>query len=90
MKTMRIVISGLVQGVGYRYFALQSARAHGVCGYARNQYTGEVEVVAQGEEQMLDAFVRQLRVGPRSAHVTDLRYVWQDEAEMYNGFDIRA
>lgn len=89
MKTMHLVISGLVQGVGFRYFTLQKARALGIRGYVRNSYSGEVEVVAQGEEGTLDSFLRDLRVGPRSAHVTDIRFLWQDEAEMYDNFDIR-
>jgi acylphosphatase len=90
MKTMHVVISGLVQGVGFRYFATQKARALGVRGWVRNLTTGEVEIVAQAEEAVLDALVRDLRVGPRSAHVSDLRIVWQDDAEMYDHFDIRA
>ena len=89
MKTMRVVISGLVQGVGYRYFVLQKARALGIRGYVRNLDSGEVEVVAQGGEGLLDSLRRDLRIGPRSAHVKDLRFVWQDEAEMYDHFDIR-
>ncbi|MFZ1731921.1 MAG: acylphosphatase [Bacteroidota bacterium] len=87
---MHVVISGLVQGVGFRYFAMQKARATGIRGFVRNLYSGEVEVVAQAEESMLDAFLRDLKVGPRSAHVKGVKLVWQDEAEMYNSFDIRS
>lgn len=90
MKTIHVVISGLVQGVGYRYFALQAASALGIRGYVRNLNSGEVEVVAQGDEEQLDSLLRDLRIGPRSAHVKDLRFVWQDEAEMYDHFDIRS
>ena len=82
-------VQGYVQGVGFRYFALQKARALGVRGYVRNLHSGEVEVVAQGGEELLDVLIRDLRFGPRSAHVKDLRFVWQDEAEMYDHFDIR-
>jgi acylphosphatase len=90
MKTMHVVISGLVQGVGFRYFALQNARTRGIRGYVRNLYTGEVEVVAQADEAMLDAFIQDLRIGPRSAHVASARIVWQEDEEMYNSFDIRG
>ncbi|MBE0645218.1 MAG: acylphosphatase [Bacteroidetes bacterium] len=90
MKTMHVVISGLVQGVGFRYFAMQKARAFGIRGYVRNLYTGEVEVVAQAEEEILHAYLADLRIGPRSAQVSSIRLVWQDDAEMYNSFDIRG
>ncbi len=90
MKTMHVVISGLVQGVGFRYFAMQKARELGVRGYVRNLYTGEVEVVAQAQEGMLNSYLGDLRIGPRSAHVASIRLVWQDDAEMYDSFDIRS
>jgi acylphosphatase len=89
MKTMRCIISGLVQGVGYRYFVLQRARALALRGYVRNDYTGSVEVVAQGEDGMLQDLLGELRVGPRSAQVRGVRVEWTDEAEMYHNFEIR-
>ncbi|MCB2204212.1 acylphosphatase [bacterium] len=90
MKTMHCRISGLVQGVGFRYFVLQHARTLGVRGYVENEYSGDVIVVAQGEAGQLDDLVRELRVGPRSAHVRNLRVDWLDEDEMYNSFEIRV
>jgi acylphosphatase len=89
MKTMYVVISGLVQGVGFRYYALRKAREIGVRGYVRNLYSGEVEIVGQADEGFLDIFLKELRIGPRSAHVKTVRLVWRDDAEMYNSFDIR-
>jgi acylphosphatase len=90
MKTMHCRISGLVQGVGFRYFALQRARLLDVRGFVRNAYTGDVEVVAQAEEGMLAEFLKDLRIGPRSAHVSDIRLEWMEEAEMFNTFEIRT
>lgn len=43
----RFLISGIVQGVGYRYFALRAAKRHGIVGYVRNLHDGRVEVVAR-------------------------------------------
>lgn len=90
MKTMHVVISGLVQGVGFRFFVMQKACTLGVRGYVRNLYTGDVEVIAQADEGMLDAFLRDLRVGPRSAHVSSIRQVWQDDAVIYDSFNIQG
>lgn len=90
MKTMHCRISGLVQGVGFRYFVLQRARSLEVRGFVRNAYTGDVEVRAQGTQGALDDFLAELRVGPRSAYVRGLRVDWHEEDEMYNTFEIRV
>ena len=57
-------ITGLVQGVGFRYFAYQAARRLGVTGWVRNRFDGDVEAEAQGPHDRVDAFVAQLHVGP--------------------------
>lgn len=65
----RYLISGVVQGVGYRAFAERSARQLGVTGWARNQDDGGVEVHANGTVEQLDDFEARLRQGPRWAQV---------------------
>jgi len=65
----RYLISGVVQGVGYRAFAERSARQLGVTGWARNQDDGGVEVHANGIVEQLDDFEARLRQGPRWAQV---------------------
>jgi acylphosphatase len=65
----RYVISGRVQGVGYRFFAERMARDLGVCGYVRNLETGSVEVYAIASEATLEEFKRRLARGPVSARV---------------------
>jgi acylphosphatase len=72
MATYRYHVSGRVQGVGYRYFALQAAQAMGVCGFARNLPDGRVEVVAEGPDDVLAAFEEKLREGPSFAAVSSL------------------
>lgn len=65
----RYLISGMVQGVGYRAFAERSARRMGVTGWAKNLDDGRVEVHANGTAGQLDDFEAQLRQGPRWAQV---------------------
>ena len=65
----RFVISGNVQGVGYRAFARQAARAIGATGWARNLANGDVEVHANGATAQLDDLEGRLRQGPRWAEV---------------------
>lgn len=62
-------VSGIVQGVGFRYSTLQQALSLGVTGYARNMDDGSVEVLACGEQQSVEALVEWLKQGPRSARV---------------------
>ena len=60
-----MVITGLVQGVGFRYFTVIQARQLGVSGWVRNRYDGSVEVEAQGSQESVQALVKQLKLGPR-------------------------
>jgi acylphosphatase len=63
------VISGRVQGVGYRAFAQYAARAIGATGWARNLANGNVEVHANGTPSQLDDLEARLRQGPSWAEV---------------------
>jgi len=63
------VISGRVQGVGFRYFTEASAHREGIEGWVRNLPDGRVEVSAQADEESLDRFERAIRHGPPGAHV---------------------
>lgn len=65
----RYLISGRVQGVGFRCFTEAIARREGVLGWVRNAPDGRVEVVAEGDAEALDRFERSLGHGPRGARV---------------------
>jgi acylphosphatase len=70
MRAKHFLISGRVQGVGYRYFAQACAERLGIRGFARNLFNGDVEVHAEGEDEALNTFKRELQRGPRMSHVT--------------------
>ena len=65
----RYLISGRVQGVGYRFFTREAAAREGLGGRVRNLEDGRVEVQAEGEQAGLDRFERALHQGPPWAHV---------------------
>ena len=65
----RFLVSGLVQGVGFRWFVARHARSLGLGGYARNLPDGRVEVVVSGPDEALPALERLLRAGPANAQV---------------------
>lgn len=71
--SFQAVISGRVQGVGFRYFARQRAEARGVAGFVRNLPDGSVEVHAEGPKEALDEFEKDIRVGPTFGRVEDAR-----------------
>lgn len=73
---VHIVVAGLVQGVGFRWFVQRRAQAMGVAGFVRNCVDGSVEIEAQGERATLEALAAEVRVGPRSAQVSDYRVEW--------------
>jgi acylphosphatase len=84
----RFVISGRVQGVGFRAFAQHAAHALGVTGWAQNLDNGDVEVHANGAPQHLDDFEGRLRQGPRWSEVRSVTIVEVEESDA-SGFYIR-
>lgn len=67
---MRLLISGRVQGVGYRFWTQEEARRLGLDGWVRNRRDGTVELIAYGDEVALEALARACAAGPPSAEVT--------------------
>jgi acylphosphatase len=91
---VHIIVEGLVQGVGYRWFVARRAQALGVRGFVRNLYDGNVEIEAEGERSLVEELIGEVKIGPRSAHVTNMRLEWEDLREretsgQYTGFEIR-
>ncbi len=84
-----IVVEGLVQGVGYRWFVERKAQALGLAGYVRNLYDGNVEVEAEGDRSLVEELIKDLKVGPRAAHVTNLRIEWREPTHQEPHFQIR-
>ncbi|MHB2156554.1 acylphosphatase [Calditrichota bacterium GD2] len=88
-KTLKIIVKGRVQGVGYRWFARQAAHELGLTGYVRNLPDGNVEVVAQGEEAVLNQFIQELNRGPGFAYVVDMDIEELDiPSDKYRSFEI--
>jgi acylphosphatase len=88
-EELSAVVVGRVQGVGFRYFVVGKARRLGLQGYARNDSTGDVEVVAQGTRPDLEQLLVLLRQGPPAAEVHDIQITWREPTEHFSGFQIR-
>ena len=86
---VHVVVRGFVQGVGFRYFVYQRAVRFGLTGYVRNTFSGEVEIVIQGDRSLIEACMKEVKVGPRIAQVKDLSIEWLPVEEPYSRFEIR-
>jgi len=71
-KSVRLIISGRVQGVSYRYWTVTQATARGLDGWVRNRRDGNVEAFISGPAQTVDEMIEACRRGPRGARVTGI------------------
>lgn len=85
---MRIVVHGLVQGVGFRYYTYRVANKLALQGYVTNRKDGTVEVVAEGEKPKLLRLVEELRIGPQGSSVQNLNLKWEDPKGDFKDFRI--
>jgi len=91
LAARRFLVSGRVQGVGFRFFAQEAAALDGLTGWVRNLEDGRVEVLAQGDREALTRFERKVRRGPPGARVDDIA-ITDEEApsDRLSGFRIRS
>jgi acylphosphatase len=73
MKRVELVVRGIVQGVGFRYFCQKQAENIGITGTVQNMPDGTVRVEAQGDEAKLSDYIALVRQGPHNAFVTELK-----------------
>jgi acylphosphatase len=84
-----ITVRGLVQGVGYRWFVNRHAVQLGLQGVVTNNYDGTVSVEVEGDRSLVEELLQQLKIGPRSAQVNDLRVEWSEPKNLFLGFSIK-
>jgi acylphosphatase len=85
METVRLRITGRVQGVGYRFWATRTAQRLGLRGWVRNRLDGSVEALVTGTRDAVAAMLEACRDGPRGAQVTEVAVV-PDEDDGSFGF----
>ena len=84
----KFIVSGDVQGVGYRFFAQRAAARHQVTGYVKNLVDGRVEVLAEGPAPRVEAFKHDLATGPRFSSVDHIEELNLDVSGLYSAFRI--
>jgi acylphosphatase len=85
----KVIISGHVQGVGFRYFTTDLAKQFEVRGYVRNLATGDVEVALEGDKNSVAGFLKELKSGPRWSRVSNFQIEWQPFENKYDSFNVR-
>ena len=88
MEACKIIISGRVQMVGFRYYTKKIADQLNITGWARNQQDGTVMVFAQGDPESLQKFKDLMRHGPGSAEVSDMQVLDVSPNPGFNDFEI--
>ena len=83
-----IVVSGLVQGVGFRYFVTRNAQQLGLKGYVKNLYDGSVLTVVEGEKGVIEELFKKLKIGPRSAQVNNSKIEWGEFKNEFSTFGV--
>jgi acylphosphatase len=86
----RFVISGRVQGVGFRYFTQECALREGVTGWVRNLPDGRVEAHVEGESESVTRIERALRSGPGGARVQTVTVEVEDVSGAYDTFSVTS
>ncbi len=85
---MRVLFSGRVQGVGFRYEVCHAAERYAVTGFARNLWDGDVEVVAEGAEVELVGFLNDVRASRLRRNIVSERVGWETATGEFERFGI--
>ncbi len=88
-KRIEILVNGLVQGVGFRYYVLKNAQKLGVTGFVKNLYTGEVLTVAEGDKASLEELFKLVKTGPMHASVNKFKVDWLEPKNEFKTFEIK-
>ena len=89
IRARRLVASGRVQGVGFRYFVVQAAKPRGLTGYVRNLRDGRVEIVAEGLIGDIRGLAMDVLAGPRHGRVDQVDSDDILVSGEYSGFEVR-
>jgi len=89
LSRAEIIVGGLVQGVGFRYFVVRTAMQLKLKGYVKNLYTGEVLAVVEGEKVNIMELFEQMKLGPSHSYVKTFSIMWTSYNAEFSSFEIR-
>jgi acylphosphatase len=88
MISAYIRVTGMVQGVGFRYFAMRQANQLGLSGYVKNRGDGSVEIQVEGEKVTVERFRSILQEGPGYSSVDEVEITYQAYSAKYKKFSV--
>jgi acylphosphatase len=88
MERIHVIVTGQVQGIGFRYFVKRQSEALCLTGFVRNLPEGQVEVVAEGSVDKLNQLIKLLEIGPSGALVIDLNMDMEAATGEFRDFQI--
>jgi acylphosphatase len=88
-QQLHLLIGGIVQGVGFRFFVERTARRLGLRGWVRNLTDGRVEVLAEGPREALESLAAACQRGPMGATVSEVQAEWREATGAMRDFEIR-
>jgi len=86
---VEIIVTGLVQGVGFRYFVMREAQRLDLKGFVKNLYSGEVLTVIEGEKANAEEMIKKLKIGPIHASVKNCKVDWQESKNEFTDFEVK-
>ena len=86
---LHAIVSGIVQGVNFRYYTSREAEALGLTGWVANRWDGAVEVIAEGTRPAAQSLLDWLRHGPPSATVMGVEVGWEKATGEFAAFRVR-
>jgi acylphosphatase len=83
-----IIINGLVQGVGFRYYIYQNASRLGLKVYTKNLFSGEVLTIVEGSKSLIEELYKKIKIGPSHASVKKHNIIWHEPKNDFENFEI--
>jgi len=89
VKTVYVVVSGYIQGVGFRYFAQHKALEFQIAGWVHNAPDGKVEIEAEGDARDIETFIDWMKIGPSRAVIRSFSVSEISPPRNFTNFTIR-
>jgi len=85
-----IIVSGVVQGVGFRYYIYRNAIALNLKGFTENLYSGQVLTVVEGEDTFIKELINKIKIGTPHASVRDCNVSWEVYKNEFESFEVKS
>ncbi len=89
MKRLHLIVSGVVQGVGFRWYTQRIATSLGLTGWVRNLQNGDVEIVVEGKSDIIEMFISELKNGYLGRNISRIKRIEEEYKGEFSDFRIK-